>query len=227
MINVLRHWLEDHWPDFETHPALLYQLIRWIDQTLLPSGMVAMANSLQKTMTRKLETEDLEPKKKLLLPPTIVIPKRSVDFLELDNLELARQLCLYHQRLYCAINLREFLDQKWTKDQKEIVAPGIVNFIKDFNDLSNWVCDSIVIQLNLRKRGRILEKWIGVAMRCRELRNFNAVMAIISGLRSSPVFRLRKTWARLDSKTYSNFDQLKDLMSSDGNWQKLSQLSWF
>eukprot|EP00009_Paramoeba_aestuarina_P008353 CAMPEP_0201508388 /NCGR_PEP_ID=MMETSP0161_2-20130828/1772_1 /ASSEMBLY_ACC=CAM_ASM_000251 /TAXON_ID=180227 /ORGANISM="Neoparamoeba aestuarina, Strain SoJaBio B1-5/56/2" /LENGTH=181 /DNA_ID=CAMNT_0047903039 /DNA_START=256 /DNA_END=797 /DNA_ORIENTATION=+ len=29
VMNVLRHWLEDHWQDFENYPNLLYQLIKW------------------------------------------------------------------------------------------------------------------------------------------------------------------------------------------------------
>ena len=48
-------------------------------------------------------------------------------------------------------------------------------------------------------------------------------MAIISGLRASSVFRLKKTWAGIESKLTSTYEQLQELMSQENNWQKYRQ----
>jgi len=63
-----------------------------------------------------------------------------------------------------------------------------------------------------------------VAAKSREQKNFNGAMAIISGLRASSVFRLRKTWAGIDGKISGSYDQLLELMSQDNNWQRYRQV---
>jgi hypothetical protein len=219
VMNVLRHWLEDHWQDFETHPHLLYQMLKWVNDVLIPSGMHAMANSLKKTIMKKLESSSQMnfPFSKKAPPP--IQPKSDFDFLDVDPIEAARQICLLQQKLFRNISLREFIDQKWTKGQKDIWAPGIVGFIQNFNDLSFFVSRSVVMQLAPRKRVKNIEKWIAIAMRCREYKNFNGTMSILSGLRLAPVYRLKKTWATLDGKILGIYDQLLALMSQENNWK--------
>jgi hypothetical protein len=56
-------------------------------------------------------------------------------------------------------------------------------------------------------------------MRCREYKNFNGTMSILSGLRLAPVYRLKKTWATLDGKILGIYDQLLALMSQENNWK--------
>jgi len=125
-MNVLRHWLEDHWQDFETHPHLLYQLLKWINDVLLPSGEVMMANSLKKTMMKKLESSGNELNASLMFSkkaPTPLLPKTECELLEHDPTELARQICLREQKLYRLLSVREFLDQRWNKEQKKPLCP--------------------------------------------------------------------------------------------------------
>ena len=258
-MNVLRHWLEDHWEDFETHPHLLYQLIKWINDVLIPSGKNSMANALKKSMAKKLESSNAPTNASLIFSkkaPTPILPKtENCELLDHDPVELARQVCLKQQKLYRTICLREFLDQKWNKEEKKLSAPGIVAFIEEFNELSMFVTRSIVMQLGIRKRIKHLEKWIQVfscfvlniffcvhfrplslffpcykslfphqvATKCREHKNFNGTMAIISGLRASSVFRLKKTWAGIESKMTTTYEQLQELMSQENNWQKYRQ----
>ena len=223
VMSVLRHWLEDHWEDFEFHPHMLYQLIRWINDVLIPSGMNAMANSLKKAMMKKLvncdNSSELNFSFSKKAPPSI-IPKGDGEFMEIDPVEIARQLCLLEQRLYKMLSLREFLDQKWNKGQKNIAAPGIVAFIDHFNTVSMFVSRSIVMQLNIRKRTKNIEKWVAIAAKCREYRNFNATMSILSGLRAASVYRLRKTWAGVDGKILALHDSLLELMSQENNWER-------
>ena len=255
-MNVLRHWLEDHWQDFETNPSLIYQLIRWINEILVPLGETMMANSLKKTMVKKLESSRNDPSSLLMFSkkaPTPLLPKTTeCELLDHDPVEMARQISLKEQKLYKTISMREFLDQKWNKDHKKLSAPGIVAFIEDFNELSALVTRyfffffwffgsfsysfsfifiypfpsphrSIVTQVSLRKRIKNLEKWVMVASKCREMTNFNGTMAIISGLRASSVFRLKKTWGGVEGKISGLYEQLVELMSQENNWQRYRQ----
>ena len=44
------------------------------------------------------------------------------------------------------------------------------------------------------ERGRVLGRWVEIAQHCRLVKNFSSLLAVLSGLQSSPVFRLRRAW---------------------------------
>jgi len=45
-----------------------------------------------------------------------------------------------------------------------------------------------------KKRAEMVKHWTMVSERCRSLNNFNSLMAILAGLSSAPIHRLKKTW---------------------------------
>lgn len=44
------------------------------------------------------------------------------------------------------------------------------------------------------ERGRFIGRWIEMAQQCRLVKNFSSLKAILSGLQSSAVYRLRRSW---------------------------------
>lgn len=52
----------------------------------------------------------------------------------------------------------------------------------------------IVVTPSLRKRASVIKHFIFVAQACRELKNFNTLLAITAGLNLAVIQRLRKTW---------------------------------
>jgi len=65
-----------------------------------------------------------------------------------------------------------------------------------------------------------LNRFIIIAEECRALRNYNGVMGIIASLQSIPIYRLKKTWQLLPSKTIEIWESLTQLMSSNDNYAK-------
>ncbi|GAB1285577.1 Ras-specific guanine nucleotide-releasing factor RalGPS2 [Apodemus speciosus] len=54
-----------------------------------------------------------------------------------------------------------------------------------------------------------------------ELNNLHALMAVVSGLQSAPIFRLTKTWALLSRKDKTTFEKLEYVMSKEDNYKRL------
>jgi len=70
----------------------------------------------------------------------------------------------------------------------------------------------------LKKRAKILEKFILLAMKCIELNNFNGTISILSGLANTAVYGLKSTWVDISPKSLESFDELEPLMANTGNW---------
>ena len=58
-----------------------------------------------------------------------------LQFLTMDEAEVARQLTLIESEIYCAIKPKEILDGAWNKKGKEEAAPHIIALIQHFNNV--------------------------------------------------------------------------------------------
>lgn len=58
-----------------------------------------------------------------------------LQFISMDEAEVARQLTLVESEIYCAIKPKEILDGAWNKRDKEEAAPHIVALIQHFNNV--------------------------------------------------------------------------------------------
>lgn len=91
--------------------------------------------------------------------------------------------------------------------------------IAHFNFISAWVVTMIVTQSRLNKRVALLEKFMCVAVALRERNNYNSLMAILAGINSASVLRLKQTRQVVENKKiYKRFQSLERLMSSDRSY---------
>ena len=88
--------------------------------------------------------------------------------------------------------------------------------IMRFNTISNWVSSEIVKVEDVKERAVVLNRFVIIAevfiyliiyniiyyfvliiylKESRALSNYNAVMEIIAGLQSAPIYRLKNTWS--------------------------------
>lgn len=146
--------------------------------------------------------------------------KRRYRMAEQDPGEIARQLTILESRIFAQIEPYEVLDKAWSKPELNTRSRNVKAMILNSNMITGWAAESILQQQDIRKRLQIVKHFILIADKCRELRNFSAVMAIISGLNSAPVHRLRRTWDMLSGKYQQIFDSLNQLMSSNKNFSE-------
>jgi len=225
VINVLKHWLENYWRDFTNDAEMGTKLHEFLMSDVMNSGNQTSAEQLSKLFNKKKEDPNSdrqvifskEPPKPILLPTKK--SSASLALLDFSSEEIARQLTLIEYNLYKSIKPWEFFNQSWTKKDKEILSPNILNMIKRFNRASGWVATEIVKTEKLKDRTAALSKFIEVAEKCRTYNNFNALMEILSGLQSSSIFRLRQTWDGLGTKQIQTYEELKDLMTRQGNFK--------
>lgn len=158
----------------------------------------------------------------------------AMSLLDIDPVEMAKQLTLMEHELFFSIQPWEFLNQGWLKRDKERRSPNLLKMIRFSNKVSSWVVSEIVQEEQLKKRTSCLEYFVAVCKELRAHRNFNGVMEILAALSNASVFRLRKTWEAY-RQTYgtkrskrgvlaSDIDDVQRISNTDDNWSVYRQI---
>lgn len=174
---------------------------------------------------RSFEEADQATNSREEAPPKPLLPKNYKSplhyLLDWPAVEIARQLTLIEFDLFQRIQAKEFLNQCWNKEGKEEKAPGICALIERFNEVGQFFVTLLVQLEELEDRKAMLKKLIQVAEECLHIHNFNALMALVSGLSSTSVSRLTKTWEALGSKQQNLFNSLQAITVPEKNFTVL------
>lgn len=225
--NVFKQWLESHWRDEVDHEALpviqqfadgklanalpsaskrlldLVQRVTSSDATLVPrlvssigkanptiSHYVSVDTPMPAPAINKSQAQALVAWKSGGHCPTI---------LDFEPLEIARQLTLKQMSIFCSILPEELLGSQWMK-KGGTGSPNVKALTALSTELSNLVAETILHYNEVKKRAAVIKQWIKVAHQCLELKNYDALMAIICSLNSSTITRLRRTWEAVSPK---------------------------
>jgi len=226
--NALRHWFTNYFLDFNMATRRVLQEFVKESRSLTLTELDIPTRFLEKTVTHKLEkgtfksmfSSDLLVKN----PPPPLLPRKASDpknvdwnaltFMEVNSTEIARQITIADYHLYADMQPVELLNLAWSKPRLKKRAPHVLGLIERFNNFSTSVA-TLLLQCNtLKSRRRMLTKVIEVMDELLLLNNFNAVMAFMSALNNSAVFRLKHTFGDLKKPVFERFQHFADLLSS-------------
>lgn len=227
VINIMKLLLEKNWSmSYYNEPVLR----RWL--TFAHSDQVqtySLGNLLVNYLERLLRGERIYVERDPVIPntkPPAPLTKGSSllkkpRVMDIDYVELARQLTLREFKLYCKITKFACLAKVWGKKSglSESID-SITQFIKASNQLTNFVGYMILRKADPKKRVQIIRYFIQVADKCRQYNNFSSMTAIISALYSSPIHRLKKTWEYMNADALSNLKNMNKLMNSSRNFNE-------
>ncbi|KAK6396563.1 hypothetical protein LTR65_008461 [Meristemomyces frigidus] len=140
--------------------------------------------------------------------------------LELDTLELARQITLITSKIYCDIRPEELLSLEWNMKGTRI-ARNVRNMSALNTDLANVVGDSILAPDDAKKRALVIKHWSKVAFHLLELNNYDTLMAIMCTINSSVVMRLKRTWELVSRKTKGRLSDINAVIDHSRNYASL------
>jgi hypothetical protein len=102
--------------------------------------------------------------------------------------------------------------------------PRIQASIDFFNYVTRLVEHSILSLDEAAARGAVLHRWIKIAKALRDLRSYQMLLAVVGGLRTPPIRRLKRTWAQAAKRDMSRLDRLQQLVSPDNNYERYREL---
>ncbi|XP_072948461.1 protein son of sevenless [Epargyreus clarus] len=219
VINVLRHWVDQHFYDFERDPELLEKLKEFLE-SVDGKPMRKWVQSVLKTLQRKSTQKDNEFEGVAHVfscpPPAplrhVADPERcGWHPLALHPLELARQLTLHEFQLYRQVKPSELVGAVWTKKDKEKTSPNLLKIIKHTTNFTRWMEKWIVESENVEERCAVQCRFLELAAALQDLNNFNGVLAVVAAFGTASVHRLKAAYQAIPPRLIRVLDQIRDL----------------
>ncbi|CAE6445015.1 unnamed protein product [Rhizoctonia solani] len=239
--NFIKLWLDLHWQIVEDsvalaplqefvsataskmHPSIVQRVVDLLtqrqpssDSQLITSRLIGRARSVERTRAKFVGSAPTPVMSKSLFALLKSGSYASVNVVDFDALELARQFTLLESNLYCKVRPEEILDVGLPSSAGE---RG--NSIRAMSTLSTaitgWVTEIILDEQDTKKRTGLLKLFIKIADHCGDLNNFSTLRSILAALDSSTISRLSKTWMGLSAKNKTRLENLRKLTDHTRN----------
>lgn len=226
VVNILKRWIDVFWlePKDEASNDLLRRILTFATDHVASTNTPGHAQ-LKTSVEARLQGR--QSGRQMLMStdgaPVSILPKnlRKIKFLDINDLEFARQLTLSEFQLYKKILPLECLNKTWQKKvgpNDPEPAPNVKALIAHSNQLTNWVAEMILEQSDVKKRVAVIKHFVAIADKCRQMNNFSSLMSIITALGSASVHRLSRTWGQVNQRTTANLEAVRKMMSSSKNF---------
>ncbi|XP_025106105.1 son of sevenless homolog 2-like [Pomacea canaliculata] len=215
VVNVLRHWVDHHFYDFERDKSLLEKLQEFL-RSVKGKAMRKMADSIIKVIQRRLESINTErefthQKKPPQIEWHLTRNPEEFEIVKLHPVEIARQVTLLEFDLYRAIQPSELVGSPWTKEDKHKTSPNLLKMINFSTAFTFWLEKCILETENLEERVCVLSRIVEIMLVFQELNNFNGVLEVVGALISAPIYRLDHTFKEVPHKYVKALEEAHEL----------------
>lgn len=162
-----------------------------------------------------LETARENARKLRTVPHNPVSKVQWHQFMACSTDELAVEITRIDWTMYSAIRPRDFVRYVMVPNSQR-VRPGQVDYIgmmtKHFNHLALFVAGMILLRDKPKHRAKMLEKFMDLAWKVRQMNNYHALGAIVAALNGEEIVRLSQTQELISNEQHKQFLRLKILM---------------
>lgn len=138
-----------------------------------------------------------------------------LDVDDFDACDLAAALTEVEWNMFLRLPLCEFLSLRFAKQE---TSRHLHAMITHFNRVSSIVASSIVNRTSHAMRAEMIAHWILTAEEAFRLSSYSLGLQIVSGLNSTPISRLKRTWSMVPSKTTRIFHEINKILNPNDNY---------
>lgn len=173
VVNILKSWFDSFWmEDFNEESKQLIRDVYSFARDTVKSTETPGSAPLMAILDQRLGGKEAAARRMIQTlnqnTPTPIMPRnmKKLKFLDIDVTEFARQLTIIESRLYGKIKPAECLNKTWQKKVPEgepDLAPNVKALILHSNQMTNWVAEMILAQMDARKRVVVIKHFVSVA----------------------------------------------------------------
>ncbi|KAG4431249.1 hypothetical protein IFR05_013271 [Cadophora sp. M221] len=160
--------------------------------------------------------EDYEREAATMIPKgTLPLTKfRYHIFMDTSDDDFADEMTRIDWVMFSSIRLRDLVRHvSLPLEQKEKMT-NVHRLINHFNHIAKWVANMILMRDKAKHRALMLEKFMTVALKLRQLNNYNGLAAILAGINGSAIHRLTQTRNLVPADVQKRFARLVILMGT-------------
>lgn len=187
-----------------------------VKQTRLPDQMTKLPSLLSATSRFYLKKDDMTANLVHGILVQEILQEGATNLLSLETAEVVRTVTLRDFNLFKSITPTEYLEHLWDVKPRR-GGDHLEQFSKTTNDEMFWVVTEILREESLPQRVRLIKYFVKMVKLCREIRNFNTMFAITSGLTYGALSRLKTTWEKVSNRYIREIEDVQKLMDPSRN----------
>lgn len=155
-----------------------------------------------------------------LLEPTDHLPMNKFRyhiFIDVPVDDIADELTRIDWVMFSSIRIRDFVRHvSLSATQKEECKSlrNVDRMTNHFNHIAQWVMNMILLRDKAKHRAAMLEKFMLVSLKLRQMNNYNGLAAVLAGLGSTAIHRLAQTWNAVSIDVRKRYARLTILMGT-------------
>jgi hypothetical protein len=212
--NLIKSWIEKHYYDFEEEPALMKKMQAFVAQMVMP-----YSSTLAKVLQR-MESGMAPPVIDESAPSAPIMPMPGFDplnasILEVEAVELARQLTIAQHSQFETIKPRECLDRVSKGPNKASKAPNVLRVLNYNEALTLWFEDQLKAADSVGASAAVLSKLLEILdFSSSVLRNWQLVNVIIDAIQAFiPSNDVGAKFANLSPHLWTAYDKYRQILA--------------
>jgi RasGEF domain/RasGEF N-terminal motif len=159
-------------------------------------------------------------KEAVTMEPTDTLPMNKFRyhiFMDTPDDDLADEITRIDWVMFSSIRIRDFVRHVSLPIEEKERCKSLKNvnrMINHFNHTAKWVANMILLRDKAKHRAQMLEKFMNIALKLRQLNNYNGLAAILAGINGSAIHRLSQTRALVSAEVQKKFARLVILMGT-------------
>jgi hypothetical protein len=163
--------------------------------------------------------EDYEREAATMVPKSLVpLTKfRYHIFMDTSDDDFADEMTRIDWVMFSSIRLRDLVRHVSLHLEQKEKCKSLTNvnrMISHFNHIAKWVANMILMRDKAKHRAQMLEKFMTIALKLRQLNNYNGLAAVLAGINGSAIHRLAQTRALVPPEVQKRFARLVLLMGT-------------
>lgn len=225
-VNYRSSLLEEKWDSMITEMS--------INEELSQLGRKVLSFTDQNEYALAFNTEDAAHIKVVVTPLPVALSNevKKIRMHSIETSVLAEQLTLLQSEFFrkiCSVDLigRSYNFNKIFGKRNALSTKNISNFVHNCNQITKFTIYMILRQSQVIDRVVSIKYFVNLAESLLEMNNFSTMTAVISGLGSISVSRLKATWSLVPKQTLNSYNKMDELMSIGKNYNEYRNILRF